>query len=78
MAESPLDVNEKIIQCKPDFGPGISLGFRMLLQRIFVVDPNMRPTLDQLKLENVFAVSSRPNELLTICQGVDWVKAEAR
>jgi hypothetical protein len=31
MAESPLDVNEKIMQCKADFGPGMSLGFRMLL-----------------------------------------------
>ena len=29
----------------------------MLLQRIFVVDPHIRPTLDQLKLENIFVVS---------------------
>jgi hypothetical protein len=43
-----------------------------------VVDPNLRPTLDQLKLENVFAVSPALKRLLTVCKNVDWVKAEAR
>lgn len=54
-AESTLEVYENINKCQPVYNKLINQALRDLLNKVFVKDPEVRMTLEQMKLHKVFA-----------------------
>ena len=53
-AESTLEVYENINKCQPVYNKLINQQLRDLLNKVFVKDPEVRMTLDQMKEHRVF------------------------
>ena len=65
MSDDPTDVNEAIIKCDVRMPRDSDQLTRDLLQRIFVLDPNLRITIQDIKEHKFFSE-------------IDWAVAEKR
>ncbi|CDW90868.1 camp-dependent protein kinase catalytic subunit prkx [Stylonychia lemnae] len=67
-------IYEKILACQPTYGALMDVWTKDLLSKIFVVDPNLRITLDDIKSHKFFRVSFNP--FLIFGQSINWTKVK--
>lgn len=56
-AETTQGVYEKVVACQPHYNKFVTQQLRDLLSKIFVPDPEMRISLEDMKSHSVFKVS---------------------